>query len=107
MGAVACKPFCNQSFEVKYTFSMKSACLVFRLSLWMLFLAAQMHGVHAQPVIADKGAKSQWISVDAKRKLIYKATEQGDKIIDFSHAGYMGGGVRLPEAPVKITLEAA
>jgi len=73
----------------------------------MLFFVIQMPGVHAQPVIADKGAKSQWVAVDARRKLIYKATEQGDKIMDFSHAGYRGGGVRLPEAPVKITLEAA
>jgi hypothetical protein len=49
--------------------------------------------------------KSQWVSVDAKGGLHYKTTERGDKIMDFSHAGYMGGGVALPTAPVKITLE--
>ncbi len=38
-------------------------------------------------------------------KLVYVPDEQGNVIPDFSYAGYMGGGVKLPELPVKITLE--
>ena len=37
--------------------------------------------------------KSQWVYRDANGKLVYKATKRGDRIIDFSHAGYKGGGV--------------
>ena len=49
-------------------------------------------------------AKSQWVYPDAKGKLAYKTLETGDKIMDFSYAGYMGGGVSIPTVPVKITL---
>ena len=38
-------------------------------------------------------------------KLVYVPDDDGNVIPDFSYAGYMGGGVKLPELPVKITLE--
>jgi hypothetical protein len=47
---------------------------------------------------------SQWAYADAKGKLVYKTLKDGDKIMDFSYAGYMGGGVSIPQVPVKITL---
>ena len=34
-------------------------------------------------------------------KLVYKTTPAGDRIMDFSNAGYMGGGVALPALPVR------
>jgi hypothetical protein len=34
-------------------------------------------------------------------KLSYKTTPAGDRIMDFSFAGYMGGGVALPDVPVR------
>jgi hypothetical protein len=49
-------------------------------------------------------AVSQWVSVDPRGRLAYKNTEKGDKIMDFSQAGYMGGGIALPTPPVKITM---
>ncbi|MCC5927348.1 MAG: T9SS type A sorting domain-containing protein [Bacteroidetes bacterium] len=36
--------------------------------------------------------------------LVYYSDEDGNRIPDFSHAGYRGGGVPLPELPVRITL---
>ena len=53
---------------------------------------------------AQSSAKSQWVYLNAEGKLTYKALDKGDKIMDFSHAGYMGGGVIIPSVPVKITL---
>jgi hypothetical protein len=50
-------------------------------------------------------AKSQWVSINTKGEPGYKTTARGDKIMDFSYAGYMGGGVALPAVPVKITLQ--
>ena len=38
-------------------------------------------------------------------KLVYKTLPGGDRIIDFSHAGYGGGGVKLPVVPVEKTIE--
>ena len=54
--------------------------------------------------IAQSSAKSQWVYLNSQGKLTYKTLERGDKIMDFSHAGYMGGGVSIPSVPVKITL---
>ena len=36
--------------------------------------------------------------------LVYTPDEQGNTIMDFSHAGYMGGGVRIPYVPVVETV---
>ncbi|WP_018631042.1 hypothetical protein [Niabella aurantiaca] len=44
-----------------------------------------------------KENKSHWVRVGAGGKLEYAATSRGDRIMDFSYAGYKGGGVRLPE----------
>ena len=49
-------------------------------------------------------AKSTWVYLNQFGKLAYKTLPTGDHIIDFSYAGYKGGGVRLPSVPVKITL---
>ena len=54
--------------------------------------------------IAQSSAKSQWVYLNTEGKLAYKTLDRGDKIMDFSHAGYMGGGVSLPSVPVKVTL---
>jgi hypothetical protein len=43
------------------------------------------------------GPKSQWAFFDANDRVAYKnLNAQGDHIMDFSSAGYMGGGVALP-----------
>ncbi len=38
-------------------------------------------------------------------KLVYTSDENGNIIPDFSHCGYMGGGVALPNVPVVATVE--
>lgn len=48
--------------------------------------------------------KSNWVYPDASGKLMYKATPKGDRIMDFSHAGYKGGGVALPYVSAKLTV---
>jgi hypothetical protein len=45
-------------------------------------------------------AESQWVHAGPDGKLVYKTTPRGDRIMDFSSAGYMGGGVALPNVPV-------
>jgi hypothetical protein len=47
---------------------------------------------------------SQWVYPDRSRKLVYQQLKTGDRIIDFSYAGYGGGGVALPTFPVKKTV---
>jgi hypothetical protein len=55
-------------------------------------------------VSASAASKQPWISLDASGKLVYRTLPHGDRIVDFSYAGYMGGGVPLPRLPVVRTL---
>jgi hypothetical protein len=55
-------------------------------------------------VLAQR-ASSEWVYLMDDGKLVYKTTAAGDRIMDFSHAGYMGGGVALPTVSVRRTVE--
>ncbi len=35
-------------------------------------------------------------------QLVYGSDAQGNRVVDFSHAGYGGGGVAIPDVPAKI-----
>ncbi len=48
---------------------------------------------------------SSWVWEDEDGRLAYKTTETGDRLPDFSHSGYMGGGVPLPLIEAAIELE--
>ena len=62
-----------------------------------------MVGTVALPASAREKslAHSQWVYFDPSGRLRYKTLAQGDRILDFSYAGYMGGGVAIPLAQVK------
>jgi len=69
----------------------------------LLFLFALNY--FASNAFAQKqNGKSEWAYVDKQGKLAYKTLYGGDRIMDFSYAGYMGGGVTLPSVEIKITL---
>ena len=61
----------------------------------------------APAVLLAQGAASEWVHPGADGKLVYKTTASGDRIPDFSNCGYMGGGVALPDVPVRVTLAPA
>jgi hypothetical protein len=67
-----------------------------------LCLASFVFGA-ARNVAAERPV-SEWVHPGADGKLAYKTTAAGDRIMDFSHAGYMGGGIALPTVPVKRTI---
>ena len=53
---------------------------------------------------ASASWQSELVSISPDGTLQYESDEEGNRIPDFSHAGYHGGGVPLPEAPVVKTL---
>jgi hypothetical protein len=55
-------------------------------------------------VQGTSGAASKWVTLDANGRLNYVPMPKGDHIMDFSYAGYMGGGVSLPSVPASSTL---
>jgi hypothetical protein len=44
-------------------------------------------------------ARSQWVYFGADHLLHYRTDGQGNRIMDFSYAGYKAGGVKLPDLP--------
>jgi hypothetical protein len=62
-------------------------------------LCAPVLGTAAEP------PRSSWVHAGSDDKLEYKSTPAGDRIMDFSSAGYLGGGSALPEVPVKVTVK--
>src|SRR5262249_16264069 len=47
---------------------------------------------------------SAWVFVGPDGRLQYQTDDQGNRIMDFSFAGYKGGGVSLPDVPVQQTI---
>ena len=68
-----------------------------------LVLLGLITGLSGQPVSAPPQSKLATMGADGR--LHYTAyTEQGDRLPDFSHCGYGGGGVPLPDVPEQVTL---
>jgi hypothetical protein len=53
---------------------------------------------------ASRAPKSAWVHPGPDGRLVYKTTDRDDRIMDFSHAGYEGGGVALPDIPARVTV---
>jgi hypothetical protein len=70
---------------------------------WAVLIATLFCGLCANTRL-PAAEVSKWIYPGADGKLVYKATARGDRIMDFSTAGYMGGGVALPSVPVEKTV---
>ncbi len=52
-------------------------------------------------------AQERFVDFDSQGRLVYEESERGDRIPDFSSAGYGGGGVELPLPPARIMLQAS
>lgn len=72
------------------------------LKRFYLILALVLTG--SLPEISLTAATSQWVYFDDSGRLAYRSFRLGDHIMDFSHAGYGGGGVRIPTLPDRLTV---
>jgi len=75
----------------------------------IVFVAATGFGqaIWAAVVSASADATagtSQWVYLEPNGRLGYRTVANGDRIMDFSSAGYMGGGVAIPVVPVQATV---
>jgi hypothetical protein len=70
--------------------------MLIRRSISILFLLATL--------LITASAQSRWAYFGPDGKLVYARSPQGDRIADFSFAGYEGGGVRLPDVPTRRTV---
>ncbi len=72
---------------------------------WVTPIAVLTVIAAATITVAAERATSEWVYPGPDGKLAYKTTPTGARIMDFSHAGYMGGGVTLPTVPVACTIQ--
>jgi hypothetical protein len=63
--------------------------------------------IGALPVLAAEPAPPQYVAVDKAGRLTYGTDGRGDRIPDFSHAGYGGGGVAIPDVPARVVVRPA
>lgn len=88
----------NSKISVSFGIQMKKT---FSRS-WLLPIAC-VAGLCLQTSTVS-AAQSEWAHLNPDGKLAYKTLPAGDRIMDFSTAGYLGGGVKLPTVPVKKTV---
>jgi hypothetical protein len=67
-------------------------------------LAVLLMGVGASGASRAFAANSAWVSEGSGGNLIYQTTPRGDRVMDFSYAGYGGGGVDIPNVPSAIAV---
>lgn len=73
----------------------------------ILFLAAGFILLSAGELSAQKKKEVKPIpplAADAKGKLVYTPDSAGNRIPDFSYAGYQGGDIEIPDVPVKVVV---
>lgn len=54
---------------------------------------------------SDPARDLRWVYPGDDGRLVYEQNERGNRVPDFSNAGYGGGGVTLPDVPVRATVE--
>jgi len=72
-----------------------------RTLLTLVALLLMPPAAHSADNTRSEVLDRQWVALGGTGKLDYKTTPKSDRIVDFSHAGYMGGGVAIPTLPVK------
>jgi hypothetical protein len=66
-------------------------------SITVLLFCVSIHSSNAQ----DMAPSTSLVYPAIDGKLVYVADSLGNKIPDFSNAGYKGGGVSIPHVPIK------
>jgi hypothetical protein len=66
--------------------------------------STQLNALQLRDVTTYAPPQAKWVHFGANGLLAYYADNLGNRIPDFSYAGYMGGGVPLPVVPVKQTI---
>jgi hypothetical protein len=56
------------------------------------------------PVSQGGGGPRRFVDVGPDGKLVYATDARGNRIPDFSHCGYRGGGVAIPDVPVRVVV---
>ena len=70
----------------------------------LLCMPLAFTNLSAADKIIERSGETKYIKTEADGTLKYIPNQHGDVIVDFSHCGYGGGGVAIPDVPVVTTL---
>lgn len=88
--------------QIGHTHSVKPSIYLIGIILTLLVaICLQLTSLAS----ANTPVDSEWVYRGSDGRLEYKTDDRGNHIMDFSHAGYRGGGVALPDIDAKITLD--
>ena len=59
------------------------------------------------PMAAIGAEPPRYVQIDKDGRLAYAADARGDRLPDFSHCGYGGGGVPIPDVPARVVVAPA
>src|SRR5581483_1465549 len=76
----------------------------FRRVAGPILILASAAALTGLPQVGFSQATSAWVHYDSHGRLQYATDSSGNHIIDYSSAGYRGGGVALPTIPAKATV---
>ncbi len=86
---------CGPTHPARTRGRTKRAPTLNRFPIRMLMLAALATGAAAEQVPPP-------VSLGPDGQLVYRIADNGDRVPDFSHAGYGGGGVPIPFLPSRV-----
>ncbi len=70
-------------------------------------IAAALCTINVGRPFTGRPAMSSWVHPGDDGRLRYRTDARGNRVMDFSHAGYKGGGVPLPDVAAARMLEHA
>src|SRR5436309_13689516 len=53
-----------------------------------------------------RAAEPQYVGPGKDGRLVYDVDARGNRVPDFSHCGYAGGGVAIPDVPIRVRVPA-
>lgn len=90
-------------FKVLSSFALLPKCRVEVCYVILAVAAATGILLHSDPSSARE--QIRWIALGQAGRLVYGADEAGNRVPDFSTAGYRGGGVKLPDVAAVLSID--
>ena len=92
---------CSTEYELRKAYGTPERYIVYISPIKALFLLLSFLAFFTSTGYCWQSSLAYY---DANGKFVCTEDAEENRIPDFSHAGYRGGGVELPEIPVKKTI---
>lgn len=94
----------SSPFSIQKSFAFRLDCNGRTRNMFCAQFLVALLAFALVPCAHSADRNGPWVSIDSHNKLTYRTLPRGDRIADFSYAGYMGGGISLPHVAVVRTV---